>query len=295
MAADARHEFVTSNLVHLRSVPVVNENNHPADGATGGRYKGSSKRKKQRCYRALSGVSFQNSVEITPPPSSSRSMMMDNSSLYHNDCWDQSSYCWPSDPMQSSSPAGTVKVTFVHRTITDYSDRVFDVDDYVNDEEEEEDIIAEILDLDDEDYDQSSVSVVELHPADEEHIYDTPCSVEELYSDSDLSGLDLSIFEPGSNDNSPVATTNRPLLAPSGDNIKKQSGRKAFIYRPPRPTTLSRGKTFRERLAKPLQKFFNVPTPPAVDYEASNPINNVDDEDQNNVANVTELDSPSGK
>ena len=294
-ATDARHEFVTASvgLVHLRSVPVVN-----ATGQDGGFINGkaSSRRKKQRCYRALSGVSFQNSVDVSRSVSGP-------ANHYDDACWemdrDQSSFCWTDQnmpPTTSASPAGTVRVTFVHRTITDYSSssggRVPSDDDVVDDEdlelEEEEELVD---DDDDEDYDQSSVSVSYYNATNsqqnvvvvgdagggggggQEHIYDTPCSVEEIYadllSDSDLSGLDLSIFEPGSN-SSPGGT---------GQSLKTdKKGRKAFIYRPPRPQrSLSRGKTFRERLTKPLQKFFHVPTPPAVDYDDQQSIYNRED------------------
>jgi hypothetical protein len=328
---DARHEFVTASvqgLVHLRSVPVVK---NEAGGQDGYGQKASSRRKrKPRCYRALSGVSFQNSVDVVDCCSSSSTLRSSRSFDDGYGCWemdrDQSSYCWtdqqriiaPGPATTSTSPAGTVRVTFVHRTITDYStNQIVTTDEEEEEELEEEEVELQIEDsAEDEDYDQSSASVSvtgSYQPqtvqqqqqavsggggggggqqqqeevdgmSQEQHIYDTPCSAEELYhsdlllSDSDLSGLDLSIFEPGSS-----PTTGGEAIGGSGDNTTttatvaghltvdcNKKGRKAFIYRPPRPTQrqLSRGKTFRERLAKPLQKFFHVPAPPAVDYAA---------------------------
>ena len=315
---DARHEFVTASvgLIHLRSVPVVK---NEAGGQDGYGKVSSRRKRKPKCYRALSGVSFQNSVDVVDCSTLRRN---NNNNNYNDDGWemdrDQSSYCWtdqqriaPGPATTSTSPAGTVRVTFVHRTVTDYS-----TSQIISDEEEQEQEEVEIElqveeSAEDEDYDESSASVsvtgsyqqpqngqqqqqqqvVEEEEDDDgskEHIYDTPCSVEELYhsdllSDSDLSGLDLSIFEPGS---SPTTTTRTAINSGTASstatghltvdssccNHKKgnNNSRKAFIYRPPRPTQrqLSRGKTFRERLAKPLQKFFHVPTPPAVDYYA---------------------------
>lgn len=302
---DARHEFVTASvgLVHLRSVPVVSESGQ--DGYRHGKAS-ISRRRKPKCYRALSGVSFQNSVDVSSSDGPG----------YDEGCWemdrDQSSFSWTDQniaPTTSTSPAGTVRVTFVHRTITDYSSaRTLSDDDQVVDHDEE------LVDDDDEDYDQSSASVSvasyratttttttattttmntkqtgalltlpasesALADSGQEHIYDTPCSVDELYSDllsdSDLSGLDLSIFEPGRN-SSPTSVGQLPKT--------DKKGRKAFIYRPPRPQRqLSRGKTFRERLAKPLQKFFHVPTPPAVDYKDEQSIYNNEDDDDHHV------------
>lgn len=312
---DARHEFVTATvgLVHLRSVPVVSENGQDAFG--NGKVSSSRRGRKPRCYRALSGVSFQNSVDVTNTSEGG------SVSAYHDDggCgstgWemdrDQSSFHWTDQQMATSSvgsgtttstsPAGTVRVTFVHRTITDYTNRISD-----DEEEEEEEGLDDddyrdhgVDEDDDEDYDQSSASVsvtsYQAHnetgvvpKSEHEHIYDTPCSVDELYSDllsdSDMSGLDLSIFEPGSN--SSPTTTGQPL--------DKKSGVKAFIYRPPRPQRqLSRGKTFRERLAKPLQKFFHVPTPPAVDYLVDGDDRSIDKEPTPTAIVVTtDLDQP---
>jgi len=299
---DARHEFVTASvgLVHLRSVPVVKNEAGGQDGYG----KASSRRKrKPRCYRALSGVSFQNSVDVVDCSGTLRSSRSFDDGYGWEMDRDQSSYCWtdqqriaPVPATTSTSPAGTVRVTFVHRTITDYSTSQM----VTSDEEEEEEVEGELRiedSAEDEDYDQSSASVSvtgsyqpqtaqqagassggqEEGDGSQEHIYDTPCSAEELYhsdllSDSDLSGLDLSIFEPGSSPTTGEAINGGPTATTTAaghltvDLDKK--GRKAFIYRPPRPTQrqLSRGKTFRERLAKPLQKFFHVPAPPAVDY-----------------------------
>lgn len=295
---DARHEFVTATvgLVHLRSVPVVSENGHDAFGKVSNSRRG----RKPRCYRALSGVSFQNSVDVTTSPTTSD---------YHDDNWDhemdrddQASYHWTDQKMASGptttsvSPAGTVRVTFVHRTITDYSNRCVS-------DEDDDDGREEVLDDDDEDYDQSSASVTSYQAVKnstnelgvsqsehQEHIYDTPCSVDELYSDllsdSDMSGLDLSIFEPGGN-GSPTTAGQVTADKSIGGGVK------AFIYRPPRPQRqLSRGKTFRERLTKPLQKFFHVPTPPAVDYLADrSDLNNSQSTTATTVV-VTDLDRP---
>lgn len=257
---DARHEFVTATvgLVHLRSVPVVSSEASQDAHDTG---RGGSKRK-PRLYRALSGVSFQNSVAtaITQDTHNRSS----SSSLSYDDC----SY-WERSKQLQQQPS-TVRVTFVQRKIIDYSSSQHRPEsDYEDDYE------------DDDAYDSDSqlrstgVTVVTNHydePADalvvaqqrkgdeedddaaKEHIYDEPCPLDEVYadpilSDSDLSGLDLSIFEPGK-------------CSPSEE-------KQAFIYRPPRPDKnaasgqpLRRSKTFRDR----LRKLFNAPQPPAVDY-----------------------------
>ena len=182
-------------------------------------------------YRALSGVSFQNSVDVTDaltPPAEQ--------------------HCWmttrESSPSSSSSLASSdpIRVTFIQRVVTDYCSP--------HDDHEE----------------------VSPHPHsgpanDDEHIYDT---VEELgtdVSDSDLSGLDLSIFEPG--DVSPGSSTSTGRSSSGGGGCTAQQG---FIYRPPRPERpVGRSSTFRERLKKNLlPKLFigsSNPEPPAVDYD----------------------------
>lgn len=93
----------------------------------------------------------------------------------------------------------------------------------------------------------------------DDHIYDT---VEEMTSNShsdlsdhdgesdNLSGLDLSIFEPGGSETSPTG----------------------FIYRPPRPVRRGSSSSFRERLKKNLlpKGLFNAgPQPPVPDYDES--------------------------
>jgi len=115
------------------------------------------------------------------------------------------------------------------------------------------------------DYEEDEVVVVQT----DEHIYDTvdegmTSSGSDLSVESDnLSGLDLSIFEPGSNKSSSTTTAT------------------GFIYRPPRPssssgssiTTVNRTTSFRERLKKNLlpkllfSNSNNTPEPPTVDYE----------------------------
>lgn len=250
--ADARHEFVASSvgLVHLRTVPVIS-----SDGGQDERRMertsdqlGRStsfkvlKRKNSRKagggthYRALSGVSFQNSVNVvtttsTPPPSE-----MENASF----AWKRNSS--PSVMESTTTSSNPIRVTFIQRIVTDYEEqnpRSQGLSDYEEDE------------------------VVQT----DEHIYDTvdegmTSSGSDLSGESDnLSGLDLSIFEPGSSNKTTTTAT-------------------GFIYRPPRPsssgssiTAVTRTTSFRERLKKNLlpkllfSNSNNTPEPPTVDYE----------------------------
>lgn len=246
--ADARHEFVAASvgLVHLRSVPVISEDggthhlHHHHLGGGGTSFKALTRRNsKAGYYRALSGVSFQSSVDVmdTVTPADQQSCISASPS------W--ASAARDASPPPPSSASNPIRVTFIQRVVTDYCAPEDDGDD--DDEEEHRSASA----------------------PDDEHIYDT---VEELgtdVSDSDLSGLDLAIFEPG-----------KGSAQQSGGSSSSNGGaQKGFIYRPPRPERrpVRRSQTFRERLKKNLlPKLFNgsnssssnaQPEPPAVDYD----------------------------
>lgn len=244
--SDARHEFVAASVATLRSVPVVSERG--ADDA------GTRRMGRQRVYRALSGVSFQSSVGASGYGPAADDWQSEREAPAY----------WVAE-QRAATPA-PVRVTFVKRTITDYS------------------ATGKRSVTDDEDFDDDADADADETPGvAEAHIYDTPCALDELHSelvlsDSDLSGLDLSIFEQSTHSTPPPP----PRDEGAGDR------QPAFIYRPPRPKrTLSRGKMLRDRFKKPLKRLFNAPAPPAVDYDvaAAIPV----------TIPVTDLDAPEAR
>lgn len=258
--SDARHEFDVG-LVALRSVPVVSERNDNYDGRVG-----TKRGRKQRVYRALSGVSFQSSVDPSYSNSYQPSVDVDDYQAEREE---------PTYWIEQATPA-PVRVTFVKRTITDYSTIAKRS---VTDEEEDDDEIDQAIE--------------ESHNAGEQHIYDTPCSLDELYSellsDSDFSGLDLSIFEQSNH-------------AETKQQLESRAHQQGFIYRPPRPKrTPSRGKALKDRIKRPLKRLFNAPEPPAVDYNDADYVEKMVDEARSQSASplprqnsmpVTDLDGP---
>ena len=288
--ADARHEFVTANnvgLVQMRNVAVVNEGQqqrNKRNGIVGLRRSTSSVTtrsektairpavtltKKRSFYRALSGVSFQNSV--------------DPSHVAYKDTFDDDIDGWQMDhgwsrQRLSTAPSkpGPVRVTFVKRSASSQSSH--NINGSVSNGYPSDDEAA------DEDFDYfqtvhsvsnyskqespttpspSTVIKVNWHePPTPAHIYDIPNTrvAEEPVAD-DLSCIDLSIFEPSPPREETLVNV---VTVSSGKEAEKVTSLPGFIYRPPRPER--RGQTLRDRLKLPLRKLFHAPPPPAVDY-----------------------------
>lgn len=266
---DARHEFLIGD--GNRSVAVINEDSG-ASSASGG---GSIFFTRRRCYRALSGVSFQNSVSSGCCCSSSSScgsagkwspgssapeaalIFQHAGSSEEEDFYDEED---ASELTKVTKDSGTVRVTFIQR-VTPEAPELSDESDV---------------------YDRNNSSGSEMvdTAALPEHIYDDVCSSDvetalpalpalknsgAIHSDSsgtesEFSGLDLAIFEPDKADRAFIYRPPRPVRNPSGAIVRK-SGDKSF---------LERGRTFRERLKRPLRKLFiTAPQPPAIDYSGA--------------------------
>ena len=232
-----------------RTVAVINEDSG-ASGASGG----SIFFTKRSCYRALSGVSFQNSV----------------SSGCSSSCGSGSSKWSP----ESSAPEAP---------------RIFQRAGST-DEEEDEDFYEE----------DSGIPIPELTKVTKNSgmvrvtfIQQVNAEAPELSDESDLyeSGSEIVALPEHIYDDVPPL----PAVNNSGIHSADSSGAesefsdktdRAFIYRPPRPSgirnssgwmrnsgdksLLERGKTFRERLKRPLRKLFDsAPPPPAIDYSGA--------------------------
>ena len=266
---DARHEFRIGD--GNRSVAVINENSG-SSGSSGG----SIFFTKRRCYRALSGVSFQNSVSSGCSSSSSSTgggggggKWSPNSSapeepkriFQHAGSSDEED----EDFYEEDTPeltkvtknSGTVCVTYIQEVNPEAPESSDDYDVY--------------------DRNNSSGSEFVDTAALPEHIYDDVCcsdvettlpaqrnAIHAAHSDSsgtesEFSGLDLAIFEPEKADRGFIYRPPRPVRN-SSESVRKNGDR----------SLLERGKTFRERLKRPLRKLFvSAPQPPAVDYSGA--------------------------
>ena len=328
---DARHEFVTANnvgLVQLRTVAVVNESEtsrrNKRNGIVNLRRSSSSVStrsektvrpavtltKKRSFYRALSGVSFQNSVDP-------QHVGLDDGFDDDIDGW-QMDHGWSRQRFNTTSSTsnrgGPVRVTFVKRPASNSSHNGGSVSNgYPSDDDADEDYDYSLSSMSNSgpavegvyDYSKressgapstpsstasaspSAVIKVTWHEAPTpNHIYDIPHRAEEPVAD-DLSCIDLSIFEPSPpRDTAFIASTGQTsaqtvsttvvTVSTSTTEVNKTTASASavpgFIYRPPRPER--RGQTLRDRLKLPLRKLFHAPQPPAVDYcEDSNSSN----------------------
>jgi len=270
---DARHEF---SIEHLDGAPSAAETQRLVQVINDQRPFYTLRSKKPKLYRALSGVSFQNSIGSASTGQAARSMPWNDEMNSHRRLERQLTPVPPMAPPTSPPPppphetastTATVCVTFVNRSATPFHSRTWiDADEpdngagggyslpFLDDRREPVYDVPYRSDAED--------AADEELDADEDL---APFS-DEAASDSEFSCLDLSIFEPSLDADQP------PLAAGGG------SSGAGFIYRPPRPPRdnrngadlnglLRRGKSLRDKLKRPLRRLLKTPPePPRVDY-----------------------------